>query len=173
MPEGRSCRLPLSNPHLNPPPSKGRRYNIFLPTCMGRTKERVEYTRMDKLTRINPKGKVRSRHLRRKMTMSEQMLWQGLRKRQMRSYKFRRQHPYENYVLDFVCLETRLVIEVDGGQHQERIDYDTKRTQWLEHQGFQVLRFWNNEVMNNLEGVLDVVWRSLHLGIQPPSQPSP
>ena len=133
----------------------------------------VEFNRMNKLTRFNPQAKIRSRHLRREMTVAEQRLWKGLRQRQMQNYKFRRQHPYVNYVLDFVCLEARLVIEVDGGQHQERVDYDIKRTLWLEQQGFRVLRFWNNEVMNNLEEVLDVIWRTLNIRIQPPSQPSP
>ena len=133
----------------------------------------VECTRMDKLSRINPQGKFHSRRLRRKMTLAEQVLWKALRQRQVRSCKFRRQHPYGNYVLDFVCLEAKLVIEVDGGQHQDQIDYDIKRTLWLEQHGFQVLRFWNNEVLDNLEDVLDVVWRSLKFEIQPPSLPSP
>ncbi|MGH8120224.1 MAG: endonuclease domain-containing protein, partial [Gammaproteobacteria bacterium] len=106
-------------------------------------------------------------------TDAEQMLWQALRQRQLKNYKFRRQYPYGDYVLDFVCLEAKLVIEVDGGQHQEQFGYDIKRTRWLEHQGFQVLRFWNNEVMFDLDNVLEVVWRSLNLEIQPPSRPSP
>ena len=71
------------------------------------------------------------------------MLWKVLRKQQVRGYKFRRQHPYGNYVLDFVCLEARLVIEVDGGQHQEQEEYDIKRTRWLQQHGFRILRFWN------------------------------
>ena len=71
-------------------------------------------------------------------------------------------------MLDFVCLEAGLVIEVDGGQHQENTGYDQDRTLWLEQQGFRILRFWNNEVMSNLDAVLDVIWRELHPDIQPP-----
>ena len=123
---------------------------------------------MVKLTRIKPQAKHRSRRLRRDLTTAEQILWRALRQRQIGNYKFRRQYPIGNYVLDFVCLEAGLVIEVDGGQHQENTGYDQDRTLWLEQQGFRILRFWNNEVMSNLDAVLDVIWRELHPDIQPP-----
>ena len=129
----------------------------------------VENIRIMKLTRIKPQAKQRSRKLRREMTQAERMLWKGLRKKQMNHYKFRRQHPFGIYVLDFVCLEASLVIEVDGGQHQERMEHDQDRTLWLEQHGFRVLRFWNNEVMNNLDAVLDVIIQALNSGTQPPS----
>jgi very-short-patch-repair endonuclease len=128
---------------------------------------------MSRLFRIKPKNKQRSRTLRKEMTIAERLLWKALRNKQLNQYKFRRQHPYGKYILDFVCLEAKLVIEVDGGQHQENTMYDQNRSMWLERQGFKVLRFWNNEVLNNLDAVMQVIWHELHLDIQPPSQPSP
>lgn len=95
------------------------------------------------------------------MAMPEQRLWKSLRQRQLANYKFRRQHPVGDYILDFICLDARLVIELDGGQHLESSKYDQNRTLWLEQQGFRVLRFWNNEVMNNLDAVLNAIWQEL------------
>jgi very-short-patch-repair endonuclease len=76
-----------------------------------------------------------------------------LRKKQLSSLRFRRQVPIGPFIVDFICFEKRLVIEVDGGQHGENKEYDEKRTIRLEDQGFRVIRFWNNEVMNNINGV--------------------
>jgi len=121
-----------------------------------------------KLTRIKPQTKQRSRKLREQMTDAERKLWKVLRKKQMNGYKFRRQYPVRKYILDFVCLDTRLVIEVDGGQHQESVANDQERTLWLEQQGFKVLRFWNNEVLDNLYAVLEVIWGELRCDTQPP-----
>lgn len=91
----------------------------------------------------------------------------------MDGHKFRRQHPVGDYVVDFVCLEARLVVEVDGGQHLDQAEYDAARTRWLELQGFQVLRFWNDEVLERPAAVLEVIWGALSRSGQPPSQPSP
>ena len=114
------------------------------------------------------------RHLRRNMTVVERLLWRSLRDRQIKGYKFRRQHPFRNYVLDFVCLEAKLVIELDGSQHVDAQTYDVARTALLEAAGFQVLRFWNNEVLSNIDGVLEVIWRALPEEIRTPSsRPSP
>ena len=108
------------------------------------------------------------------MTDAERHLWQRLRGCQVEGYKFRRQHPLGHYVLDFVCLEARLIVEVDGGQHIERMEYDQHRTEWLEARGFRVLRFWNHEVLHHPEEVTAVIWRTLITSsVQPPSQPSP
>ena len=93
----------------------------------------------------------RARNLRRNTTEAESALWRVLRSRKLRHIKFRRQTPIGPYVADFVAFEERLIIEVDGGQHA--LD-DPKRTQYLEGEGFRVLRFWNNEVLQNTEGVL-------------------
>jgi len=71
--------------------------------------------------------------------------------------KFKRQKPIGSYIADFVCWERKLVIEVDGGQHAEQVEYDIKRTQYLESEGYKVLRFWNNQVMHELESVLEKI----------------
>lgn len=99
----------------------------------------------------------RARHLRRNLTDAERMLWQALRNRQLGHRKFRRQMPIGPYIVDFACEESRLIIELDGGQHAARQDYDSARTQYLEKCGYRVLRFWNNDVMGNLDGVLTVI----------------
>jgi very-short-patch-repair endonuclease len=95
------------------------------------------------------------------MTDAERLLWAHLRRRQIFNCKFRRQYPLGQYIVDFVCLERRLVVELDGGQHAEQQRYDAGRTRWLEEQGYQVLRFWNNQVFDELEGVLKVIANSL------------
>ena len=95
------------------------------------------------------------------MTDAEKALWQHLRFRQLDSYKFRRQCPIGSYIVDFVCFERKLIIELDGSQHAEKISYDSKRTQWLESEGFQVLRFWNNQVLNEIESVLSKILNQL------------
>ena len=109
-----------------------------------------------------------ARHLRRNMTDVERHLWHRLRERQIKGFKFRRQHPFREYVLDFVCLEAKVVIELDGSQHFAAQSSDAARTSKLEAAGFQVLRFWNNEVLSNIEGVLEVIWRALPEEISPP-----
>jgi very-short-patch-repair endonuclease len=124
------------------------------------------------MTRISPTAKQNSRSLRQEMTDAEKTLWRHLRMRQMGGYKFRRQHPLGRYILDFVCLEANLVIEIDGGQHAERQNADACRSTWLEERGFRIVRFWNNEVLKDIENVKAAIWNALDLNDQPPSQPS-
>ena len=116
------------------------------------------------------------RNLRNCMTDAENRLWQRLRSRQIAGCKFRRQHPFLDYVLDFVCLENRLVVEVDGGQHQE-CEQDVVRDRRLNEAGFRVLRFWNNQVLQETEAVVEVIWTALSDGNDkaelPPSPPQP
>ena len=81
--------------------------------------------------------------------------------RQVGGHRFRRQHPIREYVVDFVCMEKRLAVEIDGGQHAEHATYDTQRTKSLEAEGYRVLRFWNNDVLQNIEGVKAEIWRAL------------
>ena len=89
-------------------------------------------------------------------------LEEHLRLRQLDDHKFRRQYVIGPYIVDFVCLQRRLVVEVDGGQHgQERAGYDAERTRWLQSRGHRVLRFWNNDVLRNVDGVLEVIRQTL------------
>jgi very-short-patch-repair endonuclease len=98
-----------------------------------------------------------ARKLRQDATDVERQLWTELRGHRFGGLKFRRQQPLGDYVVDFVCFETRLVIELDGGQHMEQAGYDQLRDDWLQGQGFRVLHFWNNEVIENREGVLEMI----------------
>ena len=96
------------------------------------------------------------RELRCQGTPAERVLWLNLRNKQLAGVKFRRQQPLGNYIVDFVSFEKKLIIEIDGGQHNEDhiAGQDEVRTAWLNSQGFRVIRFWNNEVIDNIEGVL-------------------
>jgi len=111
------------------------------------------------------------RSLRKRSTDTERLLWSKLRARQIEECKFRRQAPIGKYIVDFVCHEKRLIIEVDGGQHAESIEADQIRDQWLGEQGYKVLRFWNNEILTNIEGVLEVI--SDNCKFPPPLNPLP
>jgi very-short-patch-repair endonuclease len=95
------------------------------------------------------------------MTDAERKLWAVLRDRRLHGFKFRRQHPLGPYVLDFFYETHKLVIEVDGGQHADRAADDAVRTAWLEKEGCRVLRFWNNDVLINLDGVLQTIQAAL------------
>ncbi|MCH8998490.1 MAG: endonuclease domain-containing protein [Proteobacteria bacterium] len=99
----------------------------------------------------------RARTLRRRSTDAERLLWHHLRGRQLAGLKFRRQHVLGPYIVDFICLERNLIIEVDGGQHAVQPERDARRDAWLAEQGYRVLRFWNHEVHGNIEGVLETV----------------
>lgn len=101
-----------------------------------------------------------ARALRGSMTDAEQLLWYCLRRKQLEGFRFRRQHPFEMFVLDFYCCETKLAIELDGGQHNEPegMARDNARTEFLAKHDIYVLRFWNNEVFINLEGVLQKIY---------------
>jgi very-short-patch-repair endonuclease len=120
-----------------------------------------------------------ARQLHREMTDAERCLWNVLRCDQMQDIKFRRQAAIGDYVVDFVCFSHKLVIELDAGQHNDESAraYDTRRTEWLKSLGFCVLRFWNHDVFENLNGVADVIWKSLQAAdpqlSQPPSPPLP
>src|SRR6187399_2514187 len=117
------------------------------------------------------RGITKARNLRVASTDVERLLWTHLRGRRLGDFKFRRQQPICGYIVDFVCVETRLVIELDGGQHSEQVTQDAHRTAMLAKNGFRVMRFWNDEVLKNLEGVLEQILRQSEA---PPSpQPSP
>lgn len=105
---------------------------------------------------------ARARTLRKSQTDAELLLWKQLRNRYTAKYKFRRQHAFGPYFLDFVCLEKWLVVEVDGSQHMQQMAYDEKRTAWLESRGFRVLRFWDNDVLTRTDSVMQVILEALN-----------
>jgi len=94
------------------------------------------------------------------MTFAERVLWKHLRSKQLNGLKFRRQQPIGPYIADFVCYEKRLIIEVDGGQHAVDVEKDRVREQFLNGEGFRVIRFWNNEVLGNINGVLGFIHKT-------------
>lgn len=95
-----------------------------------------------------------AKRLRHDSTDAERQLWSRLRVHRLAGFKFKRQAPLGPYIVDFSCFEAKLVVELDGGQHAEAVERDIQRDNWLAGQGFRILRFWNNEVLGNLEGVL-------------------
>jgi very-short-patch-repair endonuclease len=107
------------------------------------------------------------------MTEHERLLWSILRNRCFLSYKFRRQMPIGPYVADFVCLENRLIIELDGRGHLDEQDYDERRTRWLESEGFSVVRFWNAELEADVNKVMQTILQRLRATTSHPPAPSP
>lgn len=98
-----------------------------------------------------------AKKLRKNSTKAENILWSKLRARQFEGIKFRRQQPIENYIVDFVSFEKRIIIEIDGGQHAKETEKDRKRDECLTGKGFIVLRFWNNDVLENIEATLEII----------------
>jgi len=117
------------------------------------------------------KGKVRE--LRKNLTEAERLLWKNIRLRQIAGYKFRRQQPIGEYIVDFLCFEKRLIVEVEGGQHAEEMAYDSKRDEWLSSQGFSILRFWNHQVLKEIEAIKEMIHKSLGEKHYPHLNPPP
>ena len=105
--------------------------------------------------------KGRARKMRAQPTPAENLLWKQLRNRRFLGHKFRRQVPIGQYIVDFLCEDEAIIIELDGGQHADAIPYDQQRTLWLESRGFRVLRVWNHDVMGNIEAVLEQLLSTL------------
>jgi very-short-patch-repair endonuclease len=105
-----------------------------------------------------------ARRLRRHATDAERKFWRALRTFETKGTHFRRQVPIGSYVADFACMAARLVIEIDGSQHgaKENLQRDVARTRWLESEGYRVIRFWNNDIVQNPAGVLDVIYAALY-----------
>ena len=147
----------LSHPHPDPPPSEGegelyagwRCHRELLPPLRGKEG-------------MGGMPNERARNLRKNLTEAEKALWSRLRLKQISGHRFRRQVPIGAYVADFVCLEKRLIVEVDDGQHVERTARDHERTDWLKSQRFNVLRFWNHQVLQEMESVLEVIEKELN-----------
>ncbi len=114
-----------------------------------------------------------AKDLRKRSTYTEQVLWKYLRAKHFEGLKFRRQQPIGSYIVDFVCIEKKIIVELDGGQHAlpEEMQNDRKRDQWFEGQGYKVLRFWDNEVLSDIHGVLEVIWTNC--SSHPPLDPLP
>ncbi len=104
-----------------------------------------------------------ARRLRQDSTDSERRLWAVLRDRRLAGYRFRRQHPIGDVIVDFACTKHSLVIEADGGQHSDN-PRDERRTAFLQSEGWRVIRFWNNDVLSNADGVIETILRELHKG---------
>jgi very-short-patch-repair endonuclease len=110
---------------------------------------------------------IRAAGLRQRQTDAERRMWMLLRDRRLAHLKFRRQLPIGNYIVDLICLAKGLIIELDGGQHNDNPG-DAKRTTWLESRGYKVIRFWNNDVLKNREGVLTTILLALKRTPSPP-----
>ena len=121
---------------------------------------------------VAPRHRGRAKSLRRNMTEAEYRMWRVVRGHRFSGFSFRRQVPIGPYIVDFVCHERRLIIELDGGQHAVSEVADAKRDRWLEEHGYRVLRFWNTDVFGNRDGVLLTILEALS-GTAPPSPPSP
>ena len=119
--------------------------------------------KMPRSQRSNPKTKHRAITLRKESTPAEHKLWSRIRNDQL-GITFRRQHAIGNYIPDFCSQKAKLIIELDGSQHLEQEEYDEERTQYLESQGYRVIRFWNYDVMENIDGVIIVIMQALEDG---------
>jgi very-short-patch-repair endonuclease len=101
------------------------------------------------------------------MTDAERRLWRHIKIRQLDGKKFRRQAPIGDYIVDFVCFGVKLIVELDGGQHASQVQEDDARTAWLNSQGFRVMRFWDYQIFEELEPVLEAIWNAVR-DIPPP-----
>ena len=115
----------------------------------------------------------RARELRKQSTDAERLLWSRFRDRRLMGLKFRRQSPIGRYIVDFVCYEHNLIVEIDGAHHQEQRASDLCRTEWLNSHGFSVVRYWNNQVLEDMDSVLESIRMTLEVETSPSPQPSP
>ena len=118
-------------------------------------------------------GTSNARRLRQNRTDAERALWERLRRKQLDRLRFRQQVPIGPYVVDFLCPKQRLIVEVDGGQHAVATAADLERAAWLEGRGFRVVQFWNNDVVQNLDGVIETILLALRSEVSPPPHPAP
>ncbi len=125
--------------------------------------------------KVDPKKTSFARFLRKSSTDAEQLLWYNLRNRRFFGIKFKRQQPINSYIVDFISFERKIIIEIDGGQHTEekKAFQDQKRSNVLERKGYQVIRFWNNEVLQNLSGVLESLTLALSQREREPENNNP
>ena len=114
----------------------------------------------------NPHNLKNAKEMRSDMTPAETKMWRILRGKRFQDLKFKRQVLIGNYIVDFLCEDKKIIIEIDGGQHNEELNIqsDKNRTRYLENNGYKVLRFWNDEVMKNIDGVMEVIFREVEKG---------
>jgi very-short-patch-repair endonuclease len=114
--------------------------------------------------KLSDTARLRARRLRRQTTDAEKRLWRALRKLDLEGSHFRRQIPIGPYIADFGCMAVRLLIEVDGSQHgdDQKRAYDDARTRWLAKEGYRVLRFWNNDITKNMDGVMEALYAAIY-----------
>ncbi len=160
----KNIEVPKALPHPNPlligegvtiHPSYQEGKHFLHPSYqegMGEVPERRPY---------NPDNLDKAKSLRTNSTEAEKLLWRKLRNRQLNNLKFRRQEPLGNYIVDFLCVENKLVIELDGGQHASQQEYDSIRDKYFRENGYGILRFWNNDVLQNPDGVLQTIRQAL------------
>jgi very-short-patch-repair endonuclease len=153
---------------LPSPSGRGNQF-IVIPLPLGEDRVRVYFYRKTFIfffvivafmkNRSKPILKIRAQELRKNSTYEERLLWSHIRNSQLLGLKFRRQEPIGDYIVDFACIEKKMIIELDGGHHnqEENKEYDNNRTDYLNACGWRVLRFWNNEVKGNLKGVLEMI----------------
>jgi very-short-patch-repair endonuclease len=122
---------------------------------------------------FKPRNTARARELRREATPAERLLWTALSNRKVAGHKFSRQMPVGSYFADFLCREAKLVIELDGYSHDMRQEYDGRRDAFMAGQGLTVLRFANDDVLNNLDGVLTLISETVRKAATPHPNPSP
>jgi len=118
------------------------------------------------------RGKTFARNLRKSETDAERKIWQQLRGHSLKGAKFRRQHPVGPYIVDFICINEKLIIELDGSQHQQHQDYDAERTAFLEQAGYRVLRFWDNDVLLRTESVMQAIFDAILVSPHPNPLPT-
>jgi very-short-patch-repair endonuclease len=104
-----------------------------------------------------------ARELRKNMTDKERLLWSKLRGKQFGGFKFRKQAPIGEFIADFVCFDRKVIVELDGDQHAVSVEADKKRSEWLHSQGFRVLRFWNHEILEDADMVMEAIWLALQM----------
>jgi very-short-patch-repair endonuclease len=115
--------------------------------------------------------KEKARDNRKEPTPAEKLLWNFLRRKQIKGYNFHRQKPLGKYIVDFYCSRLKLVVEIDGDSHAFQKDYDEKRTKELKENGLEVVRYWNNEVMGNIDGVYEDLLNKIEQIEKPPQSP--
>ncbi len=153
-----------AHPPITPPLGGSRQDEGVSPTSRRWGDIRRKYTR---------ETLEKARSLRQTQTDAEGLLWHYLRNKRLGGYKFRRQHPMGKYIADFVCLSRKLIIELDGGHHAKENDYDEERDRFLQNEGYRVMRFWNNEILESCMGVLEKVFDALEFPPPPPEAATP